>query len=61
MIQERDILGGLGEYGRAILQGTLKNRYQYEGLGWSGSEQGLLESPCECGFEPPGFITNGVI
>ena len=25
-----------------------------------GSEQGLLESPCECGLEPPGSISHGV-
>ena len=25
-----------------------------------GSGQGLLESPCECGIEPPGSISHGV-
>ena len=33
-----------------------RNRYQYEELDRFGSVQGLLESPCECGIEPPGFI-----
>ena len=23
-------------------------------------DSGLLESPCECGIEPPGFISHGV-
>ena len=27
----------------------------------SASGQRLLESPCECGIEPPGFINHGVI
>ena len=27
---------------------------------WVDSAQGLLESPCECGIEPPGPISHGV-
>ena len=34
--------------------------YQYKELGWFGSGCGLLESPCECGIEPPGSIRHGV-
>ena len=26
----------------------------------NASGQGLLESPCKCGIEPPGFISHGV-
>ena len=36
------------------------HRYQYEGLGSIGSGWGLLESPYEFDFEPPGSISYGV-
>ena len=39
---------------------TLRDRYKCGELGWFGSGYGLLESPCECGIEPPGFISHGV-
>ena len=35
-------------------------RYQCGELGWFDSGYELLESPCECGIEPPGPITHGV-
>ena len=34
-----------------------RNRYQHEELGCFDSGMGLLESPCECGIEPPGSIS----
>ena len=33
---------------------------QYQIGPWFGSGQELLESPCECGIEPPGSISHGV-
>ena len=33
---------------------------QREELGWFGSGQVLLESPCECGIKPPSLISHGV-
>ena len=33
---------------------------QYGELDKLGSEQGILQSPCTCGIEPPGAISHGV-
>jgi len=37
---------------------NIRIKYQYKKLGWLRSEQGLLESPCEWGIEPPVSITH---
>ena len=37
-----------------------RSMYQYEELGWFSLGKVLLESPCECGIEPPGSISHGV-
>ena len=36
----------------------LKDRNQYKELVWFG-RIGLLETPCECGIEPPGSKSHG--
>ena len=39
---------------------NIKDVYQFGELGLFGSENKLLESPCECGIETPGSISHGV-
>ena len=50
----------LGVDGRKKLVWTLKKQVLIQGIGLFDSEQGLLDSPCEYGIEPPGFISNEV-
>jgi hypothetical protein len=40
--------------------GVQINTYQYEELCGFDSRYGLLESPRECGIEPPDSISHGV-
>ena len=60
ILHERDLQEGLVGDGRTILEWILKNSVTIRGTELIRLRIGLLETPCECGIEPPGFISHGV-
>jgi hypothetical protein len=46
--------------GRAVLEWILNKLVSIQGIDLIRFRIGILESPCECGIEPPRFISHGV-